>query len=194
MKMRYEKGATLVEVLIAAVIVGIGLLGVAISQMHALQGSSDAQYRTTATDMALSLADRMRANLPGDNDYSNKTVDCSVTVQKCAMSPSDTSATGVVKCTPTQLAAFDMSDLLCDIVAKTPKENHLPGATLSVSACRDPGAITGDACGPGSSFDITVSWASREAYDQDDIDGDGNKNEEFVVMTVIPGTDASTGL
>ncbi|MCW4245707.1 MAG: type IV pilus modification protein PilV, partial [Candidatus Thiodiazotropha taylori] len=56
---------TLIEVLIAAVIIGVGLLGVASLQITALQGASNADYRSRATDLTAALADRMRANLFG---------------------------------------------------------------------------------------------------------------------------------
>ena len=62
---RYNKGTTLLEVLIAAVILGIGLLGIAALQMTSMQGSANAEYRGRASDLAWSLIDRMRANLPG---------------------------------------------------------------------------------------------------------------------------------
>ncbi|MCG8125908.1 MAG: prepilin-type N-terminal cleavage/methylation domain-containing protein, partial [Candidatus Thiodiazotropha endolucinida] len=41
---------TLIEVLVAAVIIGVGLLGVASLQITALQGASNADYRSRATD------------------------------------------------------------------------------------------------------------------------------------------------
>ncbi|MCW4254661.1 MAG: prepilin-type N-terminal cleavage/methylation domain-containing protein, partial [Candidatus Thiodiazotropha taylori] len=44
------RGMTLIEVLVAAVIIGVGLLGVASLQITALQGASNADYRSRATD------------------------------------------------------------------------------------------------------------------------------------------------
>ncbi|MES9896020.1 MAG: type IV pilus modification protein PilV [Candidatus Thiodiazotropha endolucinida] len=66
-----HQGMTLIEVLIAAIIVAIGLLGVASMQIATLQGSSNAGYRSRAIDIATALSDRMHANLIGvtDNHY-----------------------------------------------------------------------------------------------------------------------------
>ena len=55
-------GATLIEVLIAVLILAIGLLGLAGMQMTSVQSNHSAYYRTQATVLAGDLADRMRAN------------------------------------------------------------------------------------------------------------------------------------
>src|SRR5690606_22380391 len=59
------RGLTLLEVLIAVVILSIGLLGLAGLQTTSLQFNTSAYYRTQATAMAYGLADRMRANRQG---------------------------------------------------------------------------------------------------------------------------------
>ncbi|HZD53198.1 MAG TPA: type IV pilus modification protein PilV [Woeseiaceae bacterium] len=57
-----ERGLTLVEVLIALLILSIGLLGLAGLQTASLKFNTSAYYRTQATALAYGLADRMRAN------------------------------------------------------------------------------------------------------------------------------------
>ncbi|MCS6944639.1 MAG: type IV pilus modification protein PilV [Sutterellaceae bacterium] len=59
------KGATLIEVLVTLVIVAIGLLGLAGLQVRGLAIQKDAHGRALATQLALDMADRMRANVPG---------------------------------------------------------------------------------------------------------------------------------
>jgi type IV pilus assembly protein PilV len=56
------RGLTLVEILIALLILSIGLLGLAGLQTVSLQSNTGAYYRTQATALASGLADRMRAN------------------------------------------------------------------------------------------------------------------------------------
>lgn len=56
------RGLTLVEILIALVILSIGLLGLAGLQTASLKFNTSAYYRTQATALAYGLADRMRAN------------------------------------------------------------------------------------------------------------------------------------
>lgn len=56
------RGVTLLEILIALLILSIGLLGLAGLQTVSLQFNTSAYYRTQATALAYDLADRMRAN------------------------------------------------------------------------------------------------------------------------------------
>lgn len=57
-----ETGATLIEVLVAMVVLAIGLLGLAGLQATSIQSNHSAYYRSQATILASDLADRMRAN------------------------------------------------------------------------------------------------------------------------------------
>ena len=59
---RKETGATLIEVLVAMVVLAIGLLGLAGLQATSIQSNHSAYYRSQATLLASDLADRMRAN------------------------------------------------------------------------------------------------------------------------------------
>jgi type IV pilus assembly protein PilV len=67
-----QGGLTLIEILVALVILSIGLLGLAGLQTLSLNFNTSAYYRTQATALAYGLADRMRANrlaaLAGDYD------------------------------------------------------------------------------------------------------------------------------
>lgn len=57
-----QRGATLIEVLVAIVILSIGLLGLAGLQATSIQGNYGAFYRSQATILAADITDRMRAN------------------------------------------------------------------------------------------------------------------------------------
>lgn len=57
-----QKGATLIEVLVAMVILSIGLLGLAGLQATSIQSNQGAYYRSQATILAADITDRMRAN------------------------------------------------------------------------------------------------------------------------------------
>jgi len=56
------QGLTLVEILIALLVLSIGLLGLAGLQTMSLKFNTSAYYRTQATALAYDFADRMRAN------------------------------------------------------------------------------------------------------------------------------------
>jgi type IV pilus assembly protein PilV len=57
-----QRGATLIEVLIAIIVLAIGLLGLALLQITSVQSNHSAYYRSQVTVLASDLADRMRAN------------------------------------------------------------------------------------------------------------------------------------
>ena len=57
-----QRGTTLIEVLIALVVLAIGLLGMALLQVTSVQSNHSAYYRSQVTLLAADLADRMRAN------------------------------------------------------------------------------------------------------------------------------------
>ena len=59
-----EKGFSLVEVLVALVLLSIGLLGLAGLQTRGVRDNHGAYLRTQATLCAKDLVDRMRANRP----------------------------------------------------------------------------------------------------------------------------------
>lgn len=61
---RGNEGFTLLEVLVAVLVLSIGLLGIAGLQVTGLRFNHSAYMRTQATLLAYELADRMRANRP----------------------------------------------------------------------------------------------------------------------------------
>lgn len=70
-----QAGFTLIEVLIALIVLSIGLLGLAGMQLGGLRSNTDAYHRTQATLLAYEMADRMRANMAGvrNGNYNNIT-------------------------------------------------------------------------------------------------------------------------
>jgi len=62
MKYRFrQNGASLIEVLVAIVIVGFGLLGIAGMQLSSISMASSSYYRGVAVDLGVDLAERIRA-------------------------------------------------------------------------------------------------------------------------------------
>lgn len=60
---RRQSGLSLIEVLIAVLIMGVGLLGIAALQAVTLRNSQSAFDRTQATVLSYAILDAMRANL-----------------------------------------------------------------------------------------------------------------------------------
>jgi type IV pilus assembly protein PilV len=68
-----DRGFTLLEVLVALVVLSIGLLGLAGLQLTSVTNTRDAYYRTQAIALSYDIADRMRANLNRIADYDANT-------------------------------------------------------------------------------------------------------------------------
>jgi len=61
-KRRTQRGTTLIETLVALVVLSVGLLGIAALQMTSLRNNRGAHLRSQAQVLAYDIADRMRAN------------------------------------------------------------------------------------------------------------------------------------
>jgi type IV pilus assembly protein PilV len=70
---RLQGGFTLLEILVAIVVLSLGLLGLAGLQAVSLRNNQAAYYRGIASQQAYDMADRIRANLAGvrAGDYDN---------------------------------------------------------------------------------------------------------------------------
>ena len=64
-----QKGFTLLEVLVAILVLSIGLLGLAGLMASSLRNNHSAYYRSQATWLAYDVIDRMRINRPNAADY-----------------------------------------------------------------------------------------------------------------------------
>jgi type IV pilus assembly protein PilV len=127
-----QQGFTLLEVLIALLILSIGLLGLAALQTTGLRSNEMASMRTNSTMLAYDISDRMRANPQGitDGDY---VIDSGPVTGTADCIAGD--------CTTSQLATFDLLQWKAAIAV-------LPGGQ---------GDITQTA-GPPLVHTITVRW------------------------------------
>jgi type IV pilus assembly protein PilV len=66
--LRRQQGVSLVEVMIAVIVVSLGMIGVLGAHSRGFSNTSSAGYRTQATLLAGGIVERARANL--GNDYS----------------------------------------------------------------------------------------------------------------------------
>ncbi|HEY1772291.1 MAG TPA: type IV pilus modification protein PilV [Gammaproteobacteria bacterium] len=149
---RRVAGFSLVEVLIALVILSVGLLGIAAMVSESLKSKDSAYYRTQAMDYAAAILDRMRANHAQatagayDVDYggtgSNGTI------------PSDGCTSVADGCTPSQIAGVDLAQWQAEISAALPAiSNSAPAA----------GSITTTTVGQMTQVYILVRWNDKRA-------------------------------
>ena len=154
--MKKNTGFTLLEVLIAMVVLAIGLLGLAGLQATGLSNNQSAYYRSHATQLAYDIADRIRANSSQIATYLAPTA---------ALTPGCLS---VASCTPQQLANHDISEWNTGI-------STLPRGIGSMAQTAGGGTANPD----DDVFTITINW-------DDDKDGDvDNSDANFSVSFTL---------
>lgn len=134
-KMKNYSGFTLIEILIAMVVLAFGLLGLAGLQASGLKNNMSSANRSQATQLAYDIADRMRANnfdasLFGGSKYI--TVAPTAAVQE----PTCTTTAG---CTAAQMAEQDLYEWNIDLAASLP----LGQGTITVG---------------GGLYIVTINW------------------------------------
>lgn len=146
-----QQGISLIEVLIALLIVGFGLLAVALLQTSAIQNNSVSNHYTIAAVVAQSLSEAMRANRDGvtNGNYN-------IAAGTSPGNPGANCATAT--CSSPERAAWDLAGAVASITPAaaitggpaTP-EGMLPAGRVSVACVDAP-------CGPQSPRVITVYW------------------------------------
>ena len=148
-------GFSLVEVLVALIIIGVGMLGIAKIQALSYASTGTAAQRSIAAILASSMSSAMRANR-AYWQVQAATVPQTVTLTNGAFTPGPTdalltSATSCLgsSCTPQQLAAYDLHQWA------TALSTALPNSVATIS-CQPP-AATNYPVG----CNITVKWSER---------------------------------
>ncbi len=182
MPLSRNQGFTLLEILLAVVVLAIGLLGLAKLQVTGLHQTHSSNLRTQATLLAYDIADRMRANRSAYLDASSNYIDppSGTTTKKCEWDGSS-----VDSCTPTEMAQFDMAQWRAAIA------NNLPGGagTVCLDVTSDDGGDSDNdgtvesteyACdGSGSIYAVKIWWT-------DEFDANGNPVIKRFVTTFQP--------
>ena len=146
-------GFTLLEVLIALLVLSIGLLGLAALQTVSLRACEMANQRTLSTLLAADIVERMRANPQGvsHGDYLSSTGAITGTPPDC----------NAIDCNTAQLAAFDLGQWQA-AVARLPggqgevtrTDSLSPLHTITVRWDERRNAATGHNCPPRETADL----------------------------------------
>src|SRR6266478_6108041 len=90
------RGFTMIEMLVALVVLAVGMLGVAILFGISLHSGSSAISRMQAVNLAADIADRIRANRRAGDAYAG-----AAAINSCT-------GAAAVSCSPAQMAADDL--------------------------------------------------------------------------------------
>ena len=129
-----QTGFTLVEAVVALVVLAVGMLGIAGLYIEGLRSSHSALARTTAVNLAADMADRIRANSAATVAYAGVGPGLN---NLCVNGPAD--------CTPAQLANDDWFWWNQDV------QNLLPQGTITAVAVAAPTAFT-------NNYTIVMTW------------------------------------
>ncbi len=138
--LKHQRGYSLIEALIALVVLSVGLLGAAIMLLESLRAQGDAMRAVAVTHLARDMAERIRANAGASESYGD--------------SPGGSAPGCEAGCDRAQLAAADLVHFREAALALLPA-----GSTATVEYA--------PAIGPAAPhrFVITLRWRNRDADD-----------------------------
>jgi type IV pilus assembly protein PilV len=147
--MKKQQGIGLVEVMVAAVITAIGILGYAGMQIQTLSETANAQHRMQALAIVGDLVSRVRANTPPNSLVPPAVRDIYINANyhPDQYSAHATRCHGNV-CTPEQLANADLNALRQQLATL------LPSATMTLSPNED-----------NATYVVRVAWSGQPATD-----------------------------
>lgn len=129
-----QRGFTLVEAMVALVVLAVGMLGIAGLYVTTLRSGGGAIYRMQAVNLASDLADRIRANRTANLAY------------LAAAANNNCYGVGAVDCSPAQMAANDLLVWQAQVAA------ILPGGNTAINVVPVAGSPT------LFSYTVTVGW------------------------------------
>ena len=135
-----SKGFSLIEVLIAVVVLAIGLLGMASLMLTSMQSNQNAAERSAATVLSYDLIERMRGNPDQIALYVGNIGDPSSLLNPC--DEADACNGGM---NAAELAGFDV------LTWSNQLQANLPGATATVQAL------------PNNQYCIAVFWPQTQS-------------------------------
>ena len=155
-----QKGFSLIEALVAFLILSVGMLGIASLQTTSLKSGHTAAMRTVAVMKADEILESMRSNLAALNDYTAGAGDMG-TDNGCSQT-TVASAT----CTPTQMARDEIFRWKRSLIEALPN-NASTTASVVVTPPAPPSTMT--------TVVVTINWSER------DVENAGSTNMNYSV-------------
>ncbi|MFC6634566.1 type IV pilus modification protein PilV [Microbulbifer taiwanensis] len=157
MQMQKQRGATLIEVLISVLILAVGLLGLAATQMMSMKNGNGAHHRYMAALAAQEIIERMRANPSAleQGSYDGKVDGSETSTNNCSSS-----------CSVNDLADRDLYEW--DQVLKS----NLPSATGNIAR-------------NGDEVTVTISWKEQHTGEKYGASGGAPEDATFEMIVEL---------
>jgi type IV pilus assembly protein PilV len=138
-------GVSLVESLVALVVLSVGMLGIAALYVESLRSGKTALLRSQAVILAADMGDRIRANRAAGASYAKGVDDAGTVSAAC-----ETGGTG---CNPATMAAHDLARWYEAVDARAGAPTSLPGGR---------GEVIVDTTTTPATYTIRVSWSETD--------------------------------
>ena len=160
-----QRGFTLIEVLVALLVMAIGFLGMAALQSNSVKGTQDTYFRTQADLLANDLAERMRSNRPALIDKDGAIVDAYLFNGGSAPTDPGCVTSG---CDAEEMAATDLSEWITWVGDALPGGEALvtrpdtPYWTITIMWDERRTGAVGTGCDPGDDADMACLLVNVE--------------------------------
>ncbi|KHM44427.1 pilus assembly protein [Pseudoalteromonas distincta] len=161
---KVQRGFTLIEVLIAFIILSFGLLGAVALQAKAKQASFDSMQRAAAVALGTDIVQRIRANdtitsikLYGSYNGDKAIKSDSKETESSACFASDS------ECDTEQIVSLDVAQWKRAISARSTEDKYSTGSLDDATVCisQTSAANTG---GKGFNIEVVISWQGRQEF------------------------------
>ncbi|NHH87359.1 hypothetical protein CDPAHKCJ_02532 [Cobetia sp. MB87] len=153
-----QQGTSLLEALIALLLMGLTLLGFGLMQMESLQANNESYARTEARILLVSMAERIQANPDGVDDYDG-------------LSTAGAGNPGGCPCSVAELAARDVA-----VWADRLEDSSLNAPVGSIASSGS------------DLLTLTLGWsgAAQLGQNEDSMDADAQALSETLQIRVVP--------
>jgi type IV pilus assembly protein PilV len=159
MSPRFHAGVSLIEVLVAVVIVSLGVLSVVALQLVSKRNNLDSQQRTIASQLAFDMIERMRGN-GGANALTVYLNESPHIVGYKNAQPAPACSSEATLCNTVETARFDLWEWAQNLRGASEQiidgaQVDLVGGLVSPFAC-----IEGPIGGTSGFYTVTIAWRS----------------------------------
>jgi type IV pilus assembly protein PilV len=172
-----QAGFTLIEVMVALIVLVLGVLGAAAMTLNSLRDNKQSGLRSQATALAYEMGDLMRANPTFEATFTGTPPSPTAVTSSCY-------TTG---CAPSDMATSDYAQWVAKLTSTTAPVYGLPNATWKI--CRDAANLTSmTACDNLATSPLMVKLKWDEKYNNGTFvaDQSGNSNKPNLVLAMEP--------